>query len=838
MSKPKEFFLTSMLILILMVVISGCELALPTPIPGNSTVSEDQPTEVDHENNDPGIAVVTFYVEVPADTPPDEPILLSIVDEVTGLALNTKRYTMDEVEENQYVVGIPLTVGSTVKYRYSREGVVLSEEHTSNGLPVRYRLYHVEKPGETHDVITRWNDTPFAGSTGRITGVLTDSQSGIPIPGILVTAGGAHTLSNSDGSFLLEGLPPGTHTLVTYAMDGSYLTFQQGAQVAAESNTPASIQLAATTYVDISFLVQVPENTPPVVPLRMAGNLLQLGNTFADLSGGISTMAARMPVLSLLPDGSYGVILSLPVGADIRYKFTLGDGFWNAERSNDGAFVIRQLIVPDTPIVIEESIETWLSGDTAPITFDIIVPENTPIEEGVSIQFHPYGWTEPQRMWHLGDQRWAYILFSPLDIIDQLGYRYCRADQCGHADDDRTPGVFTSGQIIETSPDPLGLPDVIELWRWLESELPQVDVTDTPINPRGEAFMAGVELQTFYQPSMMPFMPYALDDITERGANWVIFTPRWSLTRTDPPVLQLVTGQDPLWPEAVTMIEQATKRDLNVAIRPVPHFPTAVEAWWSSAARDFPFWVSWFDQYRSFAIHHADLATRTGAKTLILGGAWMSPALPDGKLADGFPANTPQDTDYRYRVMLEEVREHFSGTLAWALPYSEAITNPPDFLDEIDQIYVLWSAPLSDDPSASTESLQAEAQRIINEEIYGMQLLWEPDSGQKSVILALAYPSVGGVLGSCLPDPFVDCLSPEALNFPAPDAPLLETNFVEQAKAYDAVLAAINQVDWIDGVVSRGYYPPAILHDKSTSVHGKPASDVIRYWYGQFLRDN
>jgi hypothetical protein len=60
---------------------------------------------------------------------------------------------------------------------------------------------------------------------------------------------------------------------------------------------------------------------------------------------------------------------------------------------------------------------------------------------------------------------------------------------------------------------------------------------------------------------------------------------------------------------------------------------------------------------------------------------------------------------------------------------------------------------------------------------------------------------------------------------------------VAQAKAYDAVLAAINTQDWIDGVISAGYYPPTILHDKSTSIHGKPAEGVLRSWYSLFLRE-
>ena len=346
----------------------------------------------------------------------------------------------------------------------------------------------------------------------------------------MVAAGGAQTFSAGDGSFLIEGLPSGTHHLVIYALDGKFQPFQQGALVAEGSNTPANIQVTTTPMVDITFLVHAPEDTLPAVPIRMAGNLLQLGNTYGNLAGGVSTLATRMPSLAELPDNTYGIILSLPVGADVRYKYTLGDGFWNTERGTDGSITLRQLIVPETPTVIEDVIQTWRVGDTQEITFDLMVPDYTPPEDTIFIQFNPYGWTESIPMWHLGGQRWAYILFSPLDMVDQIGYRYCRAGQCGHADDARTPGEFTSGQIVETSTDRLGIPDQVEKWAWLEEELPPVSVTDTKVPKRGPEFMAGIEFQEFYHPSWDTLLPAALDDIAETGANWLVLTPSWSYT--------------------------------------------------------------------------------------------------------------------------------------------------------------------------------------------------------------------------------------------------------------------------------------------------------------------
>jgi hypothetical protein len=693
-------------------------------------------------------------------------------------------------------------------------------------------MYYVEAPGEVHDIVARWNDTRFEGSTGRVSGVTTNKVSGNPIPGLLVTAGGSQVTTAGDGSFLIEGLPPGTHNIVAYAPNGNHHTYQHGAIVASESTTPAPIELISTSEVDITFIVHVPNDTPPAVPIRLVGNLYQLGNTFADLSGGISTLASRAPVLSLLPDGTYGVILSLPVGADIKYKYSLGDGFWNTERVENGEWIVRQMIVPDEPVVINDFVETWHVGTSAPITFDITIPETTPPDDVIFIQFNPYGWTEPLPMWDLGENRWAYILYSPLDMLEELSYRYCRSGQCGHADDSRTPGNQTSGQVVQTAEEPQRVPDQIEYWSWLENNHnPEEELSEITfdVSPKVD-FFAGVEIQEQFHPSWIPLFPATLDDIIDLGATWVFLTPSWTFSWLDPPVLEPVMGQDPMWLDSIQIIRKAQNEHLNVALRPIAHFPNLVGEWWSSAPRDFSWWVSWFDRYETFALHHADLAERTGVKTLILGGDWMSPAFPSGRLPDGTTSGVPPDADARYRELISRIKNRFSGTLGWALSYPEDILNPPGFIADVDYLYILWSAPLSKKANPTLEEMQTEANRILTSDIYPMWLTSSIESNHKKIVISLAYPSIEGGSTACLDDPFIDCIPPWSLNYPSPDYPLLGLDLGIQAQVYNAMLGAISNYEWINGVVTRGYYPPTILQDKSTSIHGKPAEDVLTSW--------
>ncbi len=181
-------------------------------------------------------------------------------------------------------------------------------------------------------------------------------DTGSPLPNMLVSAGGMQSITDSSGHFELSGLPTGTQNLLVYSMDGMYQTFQQGAAVADGQTTIVDLRVKSLPLVNVTFMVTVPDTTVPGVPVRIAGNILQLGNTFADLQGGVSTNPDRMPIMSLQADGRYAVTLALPAGAHIQYKYTLGDGYWNAEHKADGNWNLRELIVPAQDTTLQETV--------------------------------------------------------------------------------------------------------------------------------------------------------------------------------------------------------------------------------------------------------------------------------------------------------------------------------------------------------------------------------------------------------------------------------------------------------------------------------------------------
>jgi len=780
-------------------------------------------------------AEVTFRVLIPANTPLDQPVFLNIMEEVTGLALSAQTTAMQIQDNRHYALTVSFPVGTVIKYRYSRQApAVPLQEHTSDGRQVRYRLFLVEGQAIVEDTISRWTDTEFADPTGRISGQVLDSSNSQPIPNLLITAGGSQTFTSSDGSFLIEGLPPGTHNLVAYSLDGSYRVFQQGATVAADSTTPAQIYLTPAPMVDLIFVVKVPQNTIPAVPIRLAGNLYQLGNTFADLSGGVNTIAARMPALTVLPDGRYSQNITLPAGSDVHYLYSLGDGIWNTELSADGEPQLRQIIVPEAPTTVEDTVVSWGTENFAPITFDVTVPEYTPQDDFVSLQFKPiYGWTEPIPMWRLGSNRWGYILNGPQNLIGEMNYRICRNDQCGSADDIETTGNQSSGLPVSSSLFVQTIVETVDNWAWLTPDEYDIPIAPDDISKR-EDFIAGVELLPAYHPSWPSLMPKTLSDIQQVSGNWLVFSPTWSFTRNSPPVLEPDTGQDALWQDMSQMVKASQDQGFNIAIQPTPHFPGPSAEWWASGARDFSWWQVWFERYRNFALNYADFAARTNARSLILGGDWIAPAMPDGILADGSPSGVPKDSETRWRLLLQEVRNRYKGPVFWALTNSQATNNPPAFLEFVDGIYLLWSEPLVgvDNFNPSREELQSSAAKLLDK-----GLLPFKDQFKKPIILAVAYPSVEGAASGCLLDEGGNCQNANLLSYPNPDNPSIQIDLMEQADLHYAMLAAVNQRAWISGYVAKGYYPPAILQDKSNSIHGKPAEEVIASWFYQWSEE-
>lgn len=806
------------------IVLSSCsavpEQTAPTIAP--------EPSEV---GGDVLYATVDFKVSLPTAVPANQKLALEVLDEVTGLALNSIRYPMKRIDDTHYTIQLPIPAGSVVKYRYIREGGIGAIEYTSQARQVRYRIFYTANPGAVDDIISGWSDKPFAGAFGRIQGTIVESATNRPLAGMLVSAGGQQTISASNGSFLLDGLPAGKHNLVIYSLDGSFPPFQQEALVAAESNTPANIRMEPAHLVNVTFVVKSPEDIPEGIPIRLIGNTFPLGNTFADLRGGISTVASRAPLMVYQKERRYVLKLQLPTGLDLRYKYTLGDGFWNSERKISGKFQIRQLIVPAADVEIRDEIATFSTPGIGAVTFNLDAVAGTTKDEVVSIQFNPYGWTEPIPMWQLGDNRWIYILYTPLDadILGNAGYRYCKNDQCGILDDATTRGQDSEGKQFKPTDQPQVIKDSVKQWSWSVDDQSTITVPSDPIAPKPEGFVAGVELLPGYHPSWQAYMGNAFANIRELEANWVVLSPTWHYTSTNPPVLSQVQGVDSSWYDLSQMGLQAKNQGLKIAVYPSTAYYQPADIWWKTATRDAGWWQSWYDRYETFILNHADFANQSGAEALIFGDALVAPALPGGKLLDGSDSGVPDDVEKRWVNLIQKIRARYNGKIIWRINFPVSSQGIPEFVKDVDQIYVVLDGQLSDQETPEAGSIQVQTTQLLNNDILAIR-----DKFDKPLLLGISYPSSSGAASGCIKSG--DACLPEAIfNQAGLEIQSVNRNLAEQAVLYNGILNALSQNAWVAGVIASGYYPAVSVQDKSKSIRGKPAGDVVWFWFDHFL---
>ncbi|UYN89468.1 MAG: hypothetical protein KIT08_10265 [Anaerolineales bacterium] len=393
----------------------------------------------------PASVQVVLNVLTPQGSPTGEPVQLNIVDTVTGISFNSETINMQPSGTGSFAATLSVPPGTLLTYRFTRLSVSGSvDEVSASGQPLLYRTFLVTGAGHVvHDLIAAWADQPSQLTTGQVAGQVT-ATSGEPLAGILLRASGLQAVTDAEGNFFFDGLTQGLHNIVVTDPTGRHQSFQQGALVAANSQTPASIQLQAAEMAQVTFIVLPHASNPSGVPVYLLGNL--------------GAMAGQ-PVLSA-HDGGYSLTLELPTGTDLRYKYTLGDGLWNAEHYTDGNFVLRQLIIPagTTQLTVRDNLQEWSAGGgSGPIWFDLTAPDDG---SPVYLQFKLLDWATALPMWNLGGGRHAYVLYSPTNFAEPLEYRYCRDAACTQ------PEVQTGTRsVVGNQPNTQQVQDSVTEWQ-------------------------------------------------------------------------------------------------------------------------------------------------------------------------------------------------------------------------------------------------------------------------------------------------------------------------------------------------------------------------------------
>ena len=761
---------------------------------------------------------IKFQLNIHSPMRDGEYIILELVDDVTGSIANNKTTKLEEESELIFYTTLNVPAGSVIKYRYIKISDGRIQEISADNEPIDYRVAFASNNAVIKDILQLWKDEISPNSIGLLEGSVIDRATNQPIPDILVFAGGKRTFTGANGYFQIEGLSAGVHNVVFYAIDGQFLTFQQEARIDQGKITQADVSLEKMPEVRITFNVTPPHDAIGA-PIRLAGNIIQLGSTFSDISNGSNVNPTRMPTLIANPDGTYSITLNLFAKTDLRYKFTLGNGFWNAEQNNTGGFRVRQLIVPDEDSVVEQSIESWRSPGIEPIAFNISIPiKGSPIDDKF-IQFKIDEWSEPIPLWPLGNEEFLYILFSPLENSQLITYRFCRNGNCIHARDQGSLN-FDHQVLVESLPQTVSLS--LDSWENWVSFVEDDSVIESYVPVKESSYGRIVELTPDMDASWYKYASLGVADIEKLNANSIIISLQ-EFVRPNSPNIHPVLGITPFYFEISSLVKDAKDHNLKVGLFPQIGPINNIKNWLDKPSQNDLWRESFFNSYYNYILNYANIAEQTKSGFLILGGKGLFAVINENLIdenEDTFP--TFNEEEY-WLNLIKEIKNVYHGELIWAVNLSRTMDPLPNFIEDFDGIYVLIDSPLALGDQSSYDDIQSGFINLIDSEIYEVYR-----STDKSITLGFGYPALElsakgcTLLGELC---FTDGL------FRADQISQFAVDFNQQATIYNAIIPIAASREWISGISIRGYEPTVDIHSPSSSIRSKPAEDVIKYWF-------
>jgi hypothetical protein len=736
------------------------------------------------------MAEVLFRVKIPAPIPEGSKLMMEILDDVSGIYFNSSRFNLSLDSGLDYSIRIPLPASTDIKYRYVLVGDGTTYEFNSQSQQVRFRIARINGPEIIEDQVSGWASGQYSGPVGSITGQIIDSATNAPIPNLLISAGGVLALTTSDGTFEMIGLAAGKHNLVVYSMDGAYETFQQGAVVAENALTPVQLALRARDKTKVTFEVVLPFGMDKSLPLRFVSNLQPLGNAYAELAAGSAGSAVNYPQMKRVGLNRYSMTLDLPVGFYLRYKYSFGDGFWNAELDKESKFRVRDLLVTKN-LIIKDRVFSFSAKGTQPVHLLVQAPVDTPAQETVFVQLNPFGWMEPLPMVPVGNHLWKFTIFSPLQYFPSVQYRYCRNGLCELAAERADlKRVILPGNNEQT------LNDVIFAWQNVDNFT--IDTTQyltlEAIQPK-PGFIAGVELTSEKSPAWRNSIDEGLKFAAKIGGDWVVLTPSWTYAeRGNLPELFPSPDHDLLWTELMNLNSHVVMNGQKTILFPVINY-AQVSEFKDAPSNSVDWGVNFSEQYQKFINHHADLAQMLSIEGLIIGGM----PLPGN---EGTHLAGQQFGEVEWDELITGVRQRYSGRLIAAV-YLDANTQEfPAWLSQVDILYVVYSPKLfQDDPSI--EEMRHQFDAFLTNQVQPLQAQFG-----KPVLIGFEYPSM---------------------------SPDLSMNLAGQAKAYSAAIMSVASQSWISGFISRGFNPYVELQDNSATIYRKPASEILWFWFHYLL---
>lgn len=312
------------------------------------------------------------------------------------------------------------------------------------------------------------------------------------------------------------------------------------------------------------------------------------------------------------------------------------------------------------------------------------------------------------------------------------------------------------------------------------------------------AFQKGVAFTGYSRYSYVGEGPrQALRDIAAVNAEWIsLLITAYQDTVASTEIDRFGEGT-PTDASAADIIAYAHELGLKVMLK--PHIDILTGNHWRGEigpSFDEAQWAAWFDSYRAFILHYAELARETGADLFSV----------------GCELDATVHRSAEWRAIIAAVREIYPGPLIYADDQAETHPGAVTWWDALDFIGMDAYPTLSPDPRPTISSLcfgwegYLEKLRVLSER-------W----AKPLVITEIGYRSVEG--GAQNP---WDWQRQGAVDL------------VTQRKCYEAALRMVAGRTWLAGMYWWQWMPDPDdggPNDTNYSPHGKPAEDSLALGY-------
>jgi len=290
-----------------------------------------------------------------------------------------------------------------------------------------------------------------------------------------------------------------------------------------------------------------------------------------------------------------------------------------------------------------------------------------------------------------------------------------------------------------------------------------------------------------------PDSDLSLTNLRATGATWISLLVTWHQDTCSSTTIY-AGRSTPTDADLAHAISTAHRLRLKVMLK--PHVDPADDQFRGLIAFDSEAeWAAWFDSYRQFIYHYADLAQSNGVEQFSVGCE--------------LDATTPRTSEWRQTIA--GVRARFDGTLTYACNAEwEVLVEWWDALDYIgvDAYYALTNR---DAPT-----------------LQELKTAWVP---HVSVLRALAArwgkPILLTEIGYCSKDG----ANRRPYDWETPG----DVDLQEQADCYRAAFESFNRQPWLAGMYWQDFSVDPFHGsecDTGYTPHNKPAEDVLRAWYG------